>query len=66
MGPRWNSAFAMGVVSLFGLVMASRAVDGVFYVTGLTLFVVGVLYIFYIITKEVGNPPPHEGEHGGS
>ena len=64
MSKPWATAIVMGLLGLLGLFMASGAQDGVFYVTGLALFVFGVLYIFVIITREVGHPPSHrEDEH---
>jgi hypothetical protein len=50
----WVLGGIMGVVSLFGLFIASRAADAVFYGTGLALFVFGVLFIFFLIRKSVG------------
>jgi hypothetical protein len=45
----------MGVISLLGLFLASRAVDGMFYVFGLLLFLFGVLFIFTLIAKHTGH-----------
>jgi len=65
MSKAWATAVVMGLVGLLGLFMASGAQDGVFYVTGLALFLFGVLYIFVTITREVGHPPhSQEDEHG--
>ena len=50
----WVLGGIAGVVSLFGLFIASRAEDAVFYGTGLALFVLGVLFVFYLIRKTVG------------
>jgi hypothetical protein len=50
----WVLGGIMALVSLFGLFIASRAEDSVFYGTGLALFVFGVLFIFYQIRKTVG------------
>jgi hypothetical protein len=46
----------MGVISLIGLFLASRAVDGMFYVFGLLLFLFGLIFIFTLITKHTGQP----------
>ena len=45
---------AMGIISLIGLFMASRAHDQAFYYTGLVLFLFGVLFIFALIRRHVG------------
>lgn len=50
----WALAVVMGVLALLGLVMASHAQDGVFYGTGLGLFIFGVLFIFVLIKQNVG------------
>jgi hypothetical protein len=44
----------MGVLGLFGLFLASAATDGVFYGTGLGLFLFCVLFIFAMIHRYVG------------
>jgi hypothetical protein len=44
----------MGVVGLLGLAVASAAQDGVYYVTGLGLFLFCVLFIFVMIHQRVG------------
>jgi hypothetical protein len=50
----WILGVVMGMVSLIGLGIASRAEDGVFYATGLGLFVFGVLFIYGLIYRYVG------------
>ena len=45
----WILGALMGVVALIGLVMASQAVDSVFFGTGLGLCLAGVLVIFGLI-----------------
>jgi len=45
----------MAVLSLFGLAMAANAEDGVFYGTGLGLFVFCVLFIFVLIHQRTGH-----------
>ncbi|MGH6944654.1 MAG: hypothetical protein ACREH6_10595 [Geminicoccaceae bacterium] len=52
----WALGVVLGVISLVGLVLASRAQDDAFYATGLGLFVFGVLLIFVLIGRHVGRP----------
>ncbi len=52
----WILGIIMGLLALFGLVMASQAVDGMFYFTGLLFFLFGVLFNFFLIGKNVGRP----------
>ena len=47
-------AGVMGVLGLLGLFVASAAKDGVFYATGLGLFVFCVLFVFVMIHRLVG------------
>ncbi|MEO1091899.1 MAG: hypothetical protein AAFX81_14810 [Pseudomonadota bacterium] len=54
MGP-WILGTVLAVVSLVGLLMASRATDGIFYGTGLFFAGVGVLLIFYLIHRHTGS-----------
>ena len=44
----------VGVLALLGLFLAAGAKDGVFYATGLGLFVFCVLFIFGMIHRQVG------------
>jgi UDP-N-acetylmuramyl pentapeptide phosphotransferase/UDP-N-acetylglucosamine-1-phosphate transferase len=44
----------MGVIGLLGLFVASAAKDGVFYATGLGLFVFCLLFLFVMIHRLVG------------
>ena len=53
----WILGAAMGVISLFGLIMASQAQDDGFYYTGLLFFIFGVLFIFALIKRSTGTPP---------
>ena len=53
LGP-WVLGGVMALLALFGLGLASRAEDDVFYGTGLGLFVFCVLFIFYLIHRNVG------------
>jgi hypothetical protein len=50
----WILGIVMGVASLVGLAIASRAEDDVFYGTGLGLFVFGVVFIYGLIYRYVG------------
>lgn len=50
----WILGIVMGVVSLIGLGIAGRAEDPTFYLTGLGLFVLGVLFNFGLIHRYVG------------
>jgi hypothetical protein len=50
----WILGAVIALVSLVGLGIASRAEDLVFYLTGLGLFVLGVLFIFWLIYRYVG------------
>jgi hypothetical protein len=47
----------MALLALLGLGLASRAQDDVLYGTGLGLFVFYVLFIFYLIHRNVGRYP---------
>lgn len=47
----------MGLLSLVGLLLASRAQDGPFHAFGLLLFLFGVVYIFTLIHRHTGHPP---------
>jgi hypothetical protein len=44
----------MALVALLGLGLASRAQDDVSYGTGLGLFAFGVLFVFFLIYRNVG------------
>jgi len=52
-GP-WILGGVMGLIALIGLGLASRAEDDVFYGTGLGLFLIGVLFVFFLIHRNVG------------
>jgi hypothetical protein len=53
LGP-WVLGGVMALLALLGLGLASRAHDDLLYGTGLGLFVVCVLFIFYLIHRNVG------------
>lgn len=50
----WVLGAIMALVAIFGLVMASHAVDAIFYGTGLALTAFGVLFIFALIRQNNG------------
>ena len=50
----WVLGVIMGLLALLGLAMASAAVDGIFYATGLVLCLFGVLFVFFLIKKNTG------------
>lgn len=50
----WILGVIMGLIALLGLVMASGAVDPIFYGTGLALTAFGILFVFVLIRKTLG------------
>lgn len=54
----WTTGALMGLISLFGLIMASQAVDAVFEFGGYLLFLFGVLMIFGLIASTIGHKEP--------
>ena len=50
----WVLGIVMGLLSLVGLLMASKATDDGFYWTGLAVFLFGVLFIFALIGRTTG------------
>lgn len=52
----WVLGGVMGLISLVGLFMASRAHDDMFYIVGLLLFLFGVLFNFGLIRRCTGLP----------
>ena len=50
----WVLGGVLVLLALLGLGLASRAEDEVLYGTGLGLFVFCVLFIFYLIHRNVG------------
>ena len=52
-GP-WVLGGVMALLSLFGLVLASAAQDGILYGTGLAFFAFGAFFIFGLIYRHVG------------
>ena len=50
----WVLGGVMGLLGLVGLGLASHAKDDVFYGTGLGLFLFCVLFIFFLIHRNVG------------
>jgi hypothetical protein len=62
---RWVVNGVIGLIGIFGLFIASRAVDGVFYGMGLALVAGAVAFIFYSIRKtydEAGYRPRGPGD----
>jgi hypothetical protein len=53
---QWIFAGIMGLLSLFGLFLASRAHDQMLSVAGFLLFAFGVGFIFWLIAKNTGHP----------
>ena len=51
----WVLGAVLGLVSLFGLFMASNATDAVFYGTGMAFTGIGVILIFYLIHRNTGS-----------
>ncbi|MEZ5931632.1 MAG: hypothetical protein R3F54_06750 [Alphaproteobacteria bacterium] len=47
----WVLGIIMALLALLGLVMASAAVDPIFYATGLAVSLFGVLFIFFLIKQ---------------
>ena len=56
----WVAGAFLGLLSLFGLVMASRAHDDSFYVVGLLIFLFGIALIFGLVMRATRNPPRHD------
>ena len=54
----WAAGVAMALLALFGLVVASGAVDLPFYIFGLALFLFGVACVFGLIARHTGSGPP--------
>jgi hypothetical protein len=56
----WVAGAFLGLLSLFGLLMASRAHDNSFYVVGLLIFLLGVALIFSLVVRATRNPPRND------
>ena len=50
----WALGIVMALLALLGLVMASAAVDPIFYVTGLLFSAFGILFVFVLIKQNMG------------
>ena len=50
----WALGIVMVLLALLGLVMASAAVDPIFYGTGLLLSAFGILFVFVLIKQNMG------------
>jgi Na+-translocating ferredoxin:NAD+ oxidoreductase RnfD subunit len=57
----WVFGAVMGVLSLVGLFVASRAHDQALYWAGLVVFAAGVAVIFWLIAKHTGHPTRQGG-----
>lgn len=47
----WVMGLVMTLLGLLGLTLASRAVDTAMYLSGLTLFVFSVLFVYRMVLK---------------
>ena len=47
----WALGIVMALLALLGLIMASAAVDPIFYGTGLALSAFGVIFVFILIKQ---------------
>ena len=56
----WVLGAALGVLSLVGLFVASRALEQAFYWGGLAVAVVAVAVIFWLIARHTGHPTRQE------
>lgn len=54
---QWVFGALMALLSLAGLVVASRAQDGTLYVAGLLVFALGIGLNYWLIAKNTGHPP---------
>lgn len=63
---KWVFGVAMGLISVIGLFLASRATDDVMYFVGLLFFVFGVLFNFGMIGRHVGHHHAHDDRAAGS
>ncbi len=52
----WIYGIVLGLLSLVGLFLASRAHDPMLYTVGLLFFAFGVAFIFGLIIKHTGHP----------
>ncbi|MGH1483643.1 MAG: hypothetical protein ACRBM6_33970 [Geminicoccales bacterium] len=50
----WILGVIMGLLALLGLIMASGAVDPIFYGTGLAMTAFAVLFVFVLIKQNTG------------
>lgn len=61
---QWIFGAIMGVLSLFGLFIASRSHDQIFYAFGLLLFLFGLGFVFWLIARNTGHPRSRSEQHG--
>ena len=59
MGGTFIFGVIMGLISLFGLFLASRAEDQMFSILGYMFFLIGVGLIFVLIHRNTGQPTKH-------
>lgn len=50
----WTLGVIMGLLAFLGMIMASQAVDPIFYGTGLALSAFGIGFIFVLIKQNTG------------
>lgn len=53
---QWVLGALMGLLSLIGLLLASRAHEGALYVVGLLLFAFGVAFNYWLVARNTGKP----------
>lgn len=53
---QWVVGAVMGLIGLFGLLLASRGHEGVLYVIGLLLFALAVVVSYWLIIRNTGQP----------
>jgi hypothetical protein len=56
----WVIGVVLGLLALFGLILASRAPGGASYIAGLVIFLVAIALIFALIVRATRNPPRRE------
>ena len=53
----WIAGLLMGALAVLGVVMAATATDAAFTFAGFGFSAFGILFIFGLIRRNVGNPP---------
>lgn len=59
---QWIFGVIMGLLSMLGLLVASRAHDPMLHTAGLLFFAFGIGFIFWLIAKNTGQPSGR-GDH---